>query len=367
MMAVRRLAACALVVMGYTSVVLPPPVTSLARLSASANSQTQTLRGAVFTPLSLDAPTVTVDNGLPRLSWGEVTISSGYPVSYSLVRTSTDATSSTTCPAASQIPVTGGRYQCDDTAAHGGATYSYTVQPFILRNGVTTWTRPVSGASTQVSIPRMKYGGVGPPAAFSGSSATVVSYPAGTTQGDILLVIARNARNKTISPPTGWTALVSQTNGSPASAFLVAWRVADAASSTTFSINSSNDGAVAWIVRYSRTPGVTATPVVATATPVWGESTTTTSSFSLATPMTTNQPYATALTIASTITGTVPSLSSGSGYESRVGTTASASANSFTLTLADLLSVTTNSQVSSPTWSSAISTNTWQAVTIAFA
>lgn len=346
---------------------MPSSTTTLALLSRAANSPVNTLGGATFSPLSIAAPTVTLNDFVPRLTWSGVSLTSGYPVSYSVVRTASGGGTSSACPAAAVTSTPGDLRQCDDAAVPGGDTYTYTVQPVLDRGGTTTWTRPASAASTQVAIPRLKFGGVGAPSPFSNNSPTVVSYPAGTSQGDVLIFVARNGRNKNITPPTGWTVLVNNSAGNPASAFLVAWRIADTASSTTISINSSNDGAVAWISRYTRTSGITATPVQATATVVTGESATSVSSFGASTLMSTSQGYAATVTIASTILGAVPTFQAAAGFTSRVATTTSASSTSFSLALADQLIVSSGTQVASPTWTSSVATNTWQVVTVAFA
>ena len=367
MTAVHRFGLSVLVLAGSLSVaVMPSPTTTLALLSRTADGPVNTLAGATFSPTSIAAPTVALIDSVPRLTWNGVSLTSGYPVSYSVVRTASNGATSAACPPAAITSIPGDQRQCDDSTVPGGETYSYTVQPVLDRGGTTTWSRPASTSSTQVSIPRLKYGGVGAPSAFSNNSPTVVSYPTGTVQGDVLVFVGRNARNKNITPPTGWTVLVNTSAGNPASAFLVAWRIADTASSTTISINSSNDGAVAWIARYTRTAGVTASPVQATAAVVTAESATIVSSFGASTLMATSQGYATVVTIASTILSVVPAFQSAAGFTSRVATTTSASSNSFTFGLADLLVVASGTQVASPTWASTTATNTWQVVTVAF-
>lgn len=366
MVAVRRAVVGIVAWAGLIPVATGTPATTMALMSGSANGTANTLAGATFSPLSIAAPTVNLVTGIPRVVWNQVSISSGVPVSYAVVRSVSGGGSGAACPAAS-LSSAGGQVTCDDSAATGGATYSYTVQPYLDRGGTVTWTRPVSGTSNQVSIPRLTYGGVGPASLFSGGSPNTVVYPTGTVAGDVLVMIARNARNKQIVPPTGWTTLTSQTNGSPASAFMVAWRVADAATSTTIAINSSNDGAVAWVIRYVRTSGVTATPVLATAAVVWSESTTTTASFAATGLLGTSTGYATVVTIASTITGQIPGLVSGTGYASQTGVSASSAGSTFSMATADQLAITSGSQVASPTWSVGTATNTWQALTIAFA
>lgn len=368
MTAVRRFGFAALVFVSWLSAtVMPPPATTLALYSRSANGSVNTLGGAVFSPLSINAPALSTVNDVPRLTWTGVSLTSGYPVSYVVTRTASGGGTSAACPAASIVSLAGGLLQCDDTTAPGGDTYTYTVQPVLDKGGTITWTRPISPVSTQVTIPRLRFAGVGAPATFSNNSATVVSYPAGTTQGDLLIFVARNARNKNITAPTGWNVLVNKAAGNPASAFLVAWRVADAASSTTISINSSNDGAVAWITRYVRTTGVTATPVLATAASVIDESATITSSFGATAQLTTSQGYASVVTIASTILGVVPTLHTAAGFTSRVATTTTAATNSFAFVLADQLAAASGAQLSSPVWASATSTDTWQVITVAFA
>lgn len=366
MRAVRRLATGAALLAGVVVVSATTPVATLALLSRSANGPVNTLGGAVFTPNSIPAPSVSLVAGVPRVTWDAVSLSSGYPVTYTVTRTPTSGTALGACPS-SGLSTAGGTVLCDDTAATGGATYTYTVQPVLERAGTITWSRPASPASTQVSIPRLVYGGVGPTALFSGSSPTVVTYPTGTVAGDVLVMIARNARNKAISVPAGWTTLVSNNIGNPASAFMVAWRVADAASSVTIAINSSNDGAVASIVRWVRTPGVTATPVLATTATVWAESATSVASFGATPLLTTNQSYASVVTIASTITGQVPALPGGSPFQARASVTATSAGSTFSLAVADQLAVANGAQVASPTWTIPLATNTWQVLTLAFA
>lgn len=366
MRAVRRAPLGALIVVWALLASAGGPATTLALLSGSANSPVHGLAGAVFSPLSIPAPLVSVVNGAPRVEWNPVSISSGAAVSYAVTRSATGGGPSGACPAPT-LTFVAGQVRCDDTGAVGGATYSYTVQPYLDRAGTMTWTRPVSAVSNQVSLPRLSFGGVGPAALFSGAAPTVVNYPTGTTPGDLLVLVARNARNKQISPPSGWTTLISQIGANPASAFLVAWRTADAATSTTVAINSANEGAVAWIVRYPRTTGVVGTPVVAHASLVSAQSATAVTSFGASASLTTTQAYASILTIASTITGQIPSLASGSGYVAQTGVSASSATNTFSVSLADQLVVATGSQVASPMWQVPVATNTWDVLTLAFA
>lgn len=366
MRVVRRAPAGVLIVAWMLLALAGSPATTVARLSGSANSSVHTLAGAVFSPLSLAAPTVTLVSDVPRLSWQRVSLSSGVPASYAVVRTTVGGGTSTACPPSAQT-TTGGLVQCDDTAASGGAAYSYSVQPYLDRGGTVTWTRPQSASSNQVTLPRLAFAGTGPPALFSGASPTVVNYPVGTVAGDVLVLVARNARNKDISAPSGWTTLLSTARGNPASAFLVTWRIADAASSTTVAINSSNDGALAWIVRYRRVAGVTAAPIIAHASLVSSQSTNIVASFAAGGTLTTTQGYASVVTIASTITGQVPTLSSGTGWTPQTAVSASSAGNSFSMSWADRLKVTSGTQVSSPTWQLGTATNTWEVVTLAFA
>lgn len=366
MAAVRRAPVGALILVWMWLASVGTPSTTSALQSGSANSTVHTLAGAVFTPSAIGAPTVALIDGVPRVSWQAVTLSSGVPASYVVTRTSDGAGASGACPP-SLVSTGGGLVQCNDTAATGGATHSYTVQPYLDRGGTVTWTRPASSASNQVALPRLAYAGTGPAALFSGGSPTVVNYPAGTTQGDVLVLIARNARNKDISAPPGWTTVLSTARGNPASAFLVTWRIADAAASTTVAINSSNDGAVAWIVRYRRTAGVTGTPVVAHVGLVSRQSALTVGSFAASGLLTTTQGYASVLTIASTISAQVPSLTTGSGWTPQTGVSATSAGNGFSMALADRLAVTAGSQVASPTWQAPTATNTWEVVTLAFA
>ncbi len=138
-----------------------------------------------------------------------------------------------------------------------------TVAAWAYFSDTKTSPQPISLANFGPNQ-NLVYKATGVAQTYTSSGTKDVSYPLGTQQKDLLLLIEVNSANQNITTPAGWTLLADQATGSPSQfRFTVWWKLAGAENAVAFRVNTNSSGASAWIVGYRQQTG--ADPVPATA------------------------------------------------------------------------------------------------------
>ncbi len=336
-----------------------------ARLSGSVSGPTHSFSGARFVPTVTPVPTPSNEPAGVVLHWMPTTLTSGESVSYTVTRRGSDGTVTPVCTGAASPVQILGVMTCTDASLIVDVTYRYAVQPIAVRNGVHTWSSLLSAQSTSVLGPRLVFASIGPVATSTTTSPITVQYPAGTVAGDVLLLVERSARVANIVAPSGWTELVSTKVGYTQSTLFLAWRVADAATSTSFQPKANSEGSATWIVRYRRTIGNTFTPNYASAA-VASEAANASATFGTSTPLVTNTNNSTVISLATILATNVLSLGTPNFFAVRDTTTATSSVGSFSLGVADTQGVANATSTTGPIWSQSGLPGAWHLVTVAF-
>lgn len=106
------------------------------------------------------------------------------------------------------------------------------------------------------SAPPSVFAGIGPAAGRTSSGSLTAQYPAGTEQGDLVLLVQANAANQAITSPAGWSLVADQAGSSPQQFRVTVWaREAGPETSVTTNVNTSSAGTTFWVVRYDRPAG----------------------------------------------------------------------------------------------------------------
>ena len=247
----------------------PVVVGSSSAFHDSPPPRSASLVAARFAPATASVVTATVVSGGVTLSWLASTVGDAV-VSYRVERTDDLGAVSAVCVDSSAPVATSGTMRCTDTSAHAGRTYRYTQQPVLVRGGAETWSQAPSAPSQPITLPPVV---TGPRFSFATSSASVTSiksgpielpYPAGTSDGDLLVLVSFGGRSSVPGLPAGWSEIASLSQRGPNSSNLyVAWRSADSTGAVTFDAVSNSAGTVTRLFRYARAPGVTEPPVLA--------------------------------------------------------------------------------------------------------
>lgn len=339
-----------------------------AQSSATLVGVSYPFTGATFSPEVAPVITPTMTDESIALTWPSVSLSSGRPVTYSVIRTPSIGSSTPVCTAVAEPVISGASTTCNDSNVVAGVSYTYTEQPTATVGAVTTWSRTVSAASTTITPPHWKFGQLGPFIVSTNNNSFSLPIPDGTAVGDILLLVAVNANRNTPSAPAGWTELVSLgVNSSPFSLF-VAWRIADNATSVSLSSRATATGGFATVVNYGHAFSSTSTPVIAH-TAVQSSSAAAATTFSPPTNITTNATAARALSIVAVRDNNSLSLSSAEGYTLRAANNqiVGSGSSAISVAIADTVVQTSGTTPVSPTWTQSGTAAQWISGLIAFA
>lgn len=349
--------------------VTPGPTGTSAQFSSPTATQVNTFSGAVFVPTSVPAPSVTALDGGLQVDWQKVEVTSGRPVTYEVTRHGSDGSQMSVCPASLQSTPILGVVRCLDAAGAAGVSYTYSVAPTVIRDGVTTWSRPTGAASVSVQVPGVRYGDIAVTSETTSNVTTTVQYPSGTQVGDILLLVVRNSKKRHVMITTNaaaWTSLYVNESTASSDSVEVFWSHADATGSVGINLGTTGSEATAAVIRYRR-PANSSLPTIATASVVASQTSGQVTTFGAAGSVTTTAPYATVISIVSTVSTTAPAIAAAGSFVQRVSRTDVVSGTTFGLGVADQSGVTLGSVITSPTWTVSSSTKTWQALTVAFA
>jgi hypothetical protein len=190
-----------------------------------------------------------------------------------------------------------------------------------------------------------------------------VAYPAGTQQGDLLLLVEVNSANQAITTPSGWTLLADQgTNSQAQFRLTVWWRTAGSESSTSLSVHTNSSGATAWVARYARPAG---SPAPMVATNAISQGTANRSTALTPTPDLVTTARATVISIVAVRDANALSLANSQGFALDDAPVQSSSGQGAALGLAS--HVVEPGSVTTPTWAQADPVAQWAWATVAFA
>lgn len=338
-----------------------------AELSATLAGVTYPFTGATFSPQVAPVVIPTVADDSIALTWPTVTLSSNRQVAYSVSRTSSTGSVATVCTGANAPVISGANTTCNDAGVVAGTSYTYAEQPSTAVGAVTTWSRPVSAASTTITPPNWKFGQLGTVATSTNNTAFALSYPVTTVVGDILILLAASNNKNAPPAPAGWTELVSlSVNTSPFS-LLVAWRIADNATSVSFKSAANATGAFATILNYGHAFSSTGSPVVAHAA-AQSSSGTASATFTPPANVTTTATAARAISIVAVRANNPLSLSSAAGYTVRgaINQIVGSGSSAISLAIADTVVQTSGSTPTAPTWAQSGTAAQWASGLVAF-
>lgn len=259
--------------------------------------------------------------------------------------TCTGAASYFTSQALSLGAATGSLYP-----AAGTYYWQATYTPTDSYNAAST---SACSAGITVTTGGLSYAGAATPVVgqTNGNQNVTVSYPAGTKQGDLVLLVLANRGNKNDTPiSTGWT-LVADDSG--LGGLAVWWHAAGAETSVTLS--SLGTANVAWVLDYTRAT----VPVLALNAKVSGVSSGPGSTFTP--PSLTATQTSTVISLAAINTAGSLSLQSAQGF----GWRASQATTSRALGVADRFAPTAG-VVAPPTWAGGSATSSWAYITMGF-
>ncbi len=325
-----------------------PLISSVGRFSdREADLQSSLVSGA-FAPATAPRPVVSVESGAARVRWQPVTFPGSSMVSYVVNRTQGDGSSTQVCPGVSNpVPLTG-EVSCTDSSIQPGVSYTYSVQPVLVRSGSPTWSLLAGPPSDAIVLTSTVFAGAGPVVNTTTSGIISVPYPVGTEVGDLLILVVVNGRNKAPRRPTGWTDFVSRGIGGAQDFHLYAvQRIADGANSVQVDIDTGTEGASLQVIRYD-VPAGSAAPIARASQVQSGFSTTATAQL-VPTPDIITTSAATAISIVAVRANNALSLLPGSAWTLRSASATVPGATSLAWAIADS-SVGAASTVASPTW-----------------
>lgn len=203
------------------------------------------------------------------------------------------------------------------------------------------------------------YEGTGTATTWSSSSSTKpVSYPAGEISGDLLFLVVENQAADTTATPSGWTQIAQEAG--TGFEFTVWWKVAAAETSVSVTPSSSQT-MTAWVVDYTRDGGNGTTPALATTTVQQGAAAASTT-LTPSPNVTTDQPFATVLSIVGIRAANTLSLSTPQSFVLANQTNANGTALGF----ANEFVVASGTSPTSPSWSQSATAAVWGWTTVAF-
>ena len=338
-----------------------------AHSSASLVGVSHPFSGATFSPLVAPVISPTMSDDSIALAWPAVTLSSNKAVAYTVTRTSSTGSVATVCNAPAAPVVNGAIASCSDSGVVAGTSYTYTEQPNAVVDGVATWSRGASAASTTITPPNWKFGQLGTFVTATNNGNRTISYPSGVVVGDILLLVTVNNNGAIPTTPGGWTLLVSNTTTTPSTfSMSISWRVADAATSVTMRLNANNSGATATVLNYGHAFSSVSTPVVAHTTSQ-SSNVNAAATFTSATNITTNAIASRALSIVAVRANNALALSDAAGYTVRGSNAQVIATGAISVAIADTVVETSGTTPPSPTWSQSGTPAQWISGLVAFA
>ncbi len=334
-----------------------PLISSAGRFSDREASLQSSLVGGVFVPATAPRPIVSVEAGAARVRWQPVTFPGSSMVSYVVNRLQEDGSSAQVCPGVSNPTPLAGEVSCIDSSIQPGVSYTYSVQPVLVRSGSPTWSLPVGPSSDAIALTSMVFVGAGPVVSTTTAGFVSVPYPTGTEVGDLLILVVVNGRNKAPRRPTGWTDFISRGIGGAQDFHLYSvQRIADGASSVQVDIDTGAEGASLQVLRYDVPVGAPS-PIVRASQVQSGFSTTATVQL-VPTPDIITTSSATAISIVAVRANNSLSLAPGSSWALRSAATSIPGTVSLAWAVADI-SVGSASTIASPTWQQSGSPARW--------
>jgi hypothetical protein len=333
------------------------PALTTARFTSRSPGFGSTFAVGGFTPSVAPVPAVSVEGSAVRLRWPVVNFPGTSTVAYRVRRTAQDGSTSEVCTGSSSPSVANGETTCLDASTQSGTSYTYAVQPQLLRNGTPTWSLSFSQESSTVALQGLIFAGAGPVVNARYSEFVTVQFPPGTEAGDLVVLVVVNGRNSDPLRPTGWTEVVSRGIGGSQDFHLYsAQRISDGSNSVRVGIDARNDGASLQVFRYD-VPAGSAAPTVR-ASQTQSGSTSNSSSQLVPTPNIVTTAPATAISIVAVRDDNSLSLVPGSSWVLRSASTSKPGSTSLAWALADT-TVGAASTVTSPTWQQSGTPRRW--------
>lgn len=299
------------------------------------------------------------------LTWPTVLLDDSRPTESRIVRNGSDGSVVEVCTGP-QAPVHGdGVDTCRDEGAVPNVSYTYSQQPVLRSNGLVTWSIPPGPMSVATRVPRLSFGGAGQLVTINSSSALVVPHPATTAVGDVLVLVVRSARNRSVTLPSGWSQLVS-TGAAGVGDLLVAWRIADGSGSVSVQTNTNGTGAAAQVLRYVRSAGYSGLPRSAVTVVLSGSSAAATT-WTMPGSIQVTADDSTVVSIGTVVGANALTIAGGSPFSVRSATSATSQSNGFGIGAADAPSVDTGAIVQPPTWEQSGVPGSWMGALVAFA
>ena len=324
------------------------PALTTARFTARSSELGSTFAVGGFTPPVAPTPIVALEGSAVRVRWPVVNFPGASTMSYRVRRTAQGGATSEVCLGIASPTIANGEATCLDTSLQAGTSYTYAVQPQLLRNGTSTWSLSFGQESVTVALPGLMFAGAGPVVGTTTSGIVTVGYPSGTEAGDLLVLVVVNGRNKAPRRLSGWSDVVSRGVGGAQDFHLYsAQRIADGASSVSVDVDTGVEGVSLQVFRYD-VPTGSAAPIVRASQVQSGFSTTATSQLVPTPDIITTAP-ATAVSIVAVRANNSLSLVPGSAWSLRSASVATVGTTALAWALADT-TVGTAATVTSPKW-----------------
>jgi len=324
------------------------PALTEARFSSTAIVLEGSFGVAQFSPASAPTPGVVLEGSSIRVQWPPVSFSGSSTVAYRVQRTTMTGATAEVCAGASVPAGSPGEVSCTDYSVQVGTAYTYAVQPWLLRDGIGTWSLPFGAASSPIAVPILTYAGASSVVDLASSGSATVPYPVGTEVGDLLVLVVVNGRNRAPSKLVDWTEVVSRgIGGSQDFHLFAAQRIADSAGSVIVDVDARSAGASAQVLRYSVAEG-SGPPVLRASQTQSGVSATATIEL-MPTPDIITTASAIALSIVAVRAANPLSVASGSVWALRSVASSTPGTTSLAWALADA-AVGSATSISSPTW-----------------
>jgi hypothetical protein len=252
------------------------------------------------------------------------------------------------------------------SATFAGCTISKTGVGYTVVASSSGLTSATSTAFTITAAP-LNYSSVGAPSSATSNGTVTVSYPAGTADNDLLVLIEINSTSGNTTTPSGWTLQANQSANSPAKFGIKVWtRLSAGESSVELAFKAGAAGSTAWVARYTRSSGYPPNPTTATArvrSGVSGASAT----FTPTPDLTTNAANATVMSIAAVRSLNTLSLATAQSFGFRfTQTNTPTGGQGVAIAIADSVQVTTPMTPLSPTWTQSGTAAQWTWATIAW-
>jgi hypothetical protein len=219
-----------------------------------------------------------------------------------------------------------------------------------------------SGCSNPITVnaSAASYVGAGTPVTVAANESDVaIPYPAGTSPGDLVLLVVVNSstRESNVDEP-GWSLIADPQLGSLDMEMTAFWHTAGTETSVLMSrFRARSSGATAWVLAYTNV----GTPALA------GVSSGTTLSAASVTPaaVTTTAPNTTVISLVGINASRSLSLSTAQGFTARASLTQATPTPGRALGVADR-SVAVAGSVTAPTWTEGANPSQWAYITAAF-